>query len=100
MIATNDGGFLFAARSNSNDGDVTSGHHGSLGTSDFWVVKIGSIGNIIWQKSLGGTGVDAPFGLARTDDSAFVLAGYSNSNDGDVSGNHGDYDIWVVKIDS
>ena len=26
------------------------------------------------------------------------MAGYSASNDGDVSGNHGRYDYWVVKL--
>jgi hypothetical protein len=98
IIGTSDGGYLFAARSNSNDGDVTE-HHGSLSNGDVWIVKIDSTGKIKWQKSFGGSGVDAPFALARTDDSAYVIAGYSNSNDGDVSGNHGGYDIWVFKID-
>jgi len=97
IIPTNRGGYIFAARCNSNDGDVT-GHHGSLSNPDFWVVEIDSVGKILWQKSYGGSGTDSPFGLARTDDSAYVLAGYSNSNDGDVSGNHGGYDIWVLKI--
>ena len=34
----------------------------------------------------------------RAPTTARVLAGYSSSNDGDVSGNHSSYDIWVVKI--
>ena len=97
IIPTSDNGFLFAARSNSNDGDVT-GHHGSVSNSDIWIVRIDSLGKILWQKSYGGSGTDAPFGLSRTDDNDYVIAGYSNSNDGDVSGNHGGYDIWVLKI--
>jgi len=98
ITATGDGGYLFAARSYSNDGDVT-GHHGSTANSDYWVVKIDSVGALQWEKSYGGTGDDAPFGLARTDDNAFVLCGDATSNDGDVSGNHGGSDIWVMKID-
>ncbi len=98
IVATGDGGYLFAARSYSNDGDVT-GHHGSTDSSDYWVVKIDSIGTIQWEKSYGGTGDDAPFGLTRTDDNAYVLCGDATSNDDDVSGNHGGSDIWVLKID-
>jgi hypothetical protein len=97
IVATSDGGYLFAARSYSNDGDVT-GHHGSTTGSDYWVVKIDSVGNIQWEKSYGGTGNDAPFGLTRTDDNGYVLCGDCTSNDGDVTGNHGGSDIWVMKI--
>jgi hypothetical protein len=97
IIPTNDGGYMFAGRGGSKDGDV-SGHHGSTSKSDIWIVKIDSAGVIIWQKSYGGTGTDAPFGLARTDDSAYVIAGYSDSKDGDVTGNHGLMDYWVLKI--
>jgi hypothetical protein len=97
IVATGDGGYVFAARSYSNDGDVT-GHHGSTDSSDYWVVKIDSIGKIQWEKSYGGSGDDAPFGLTRTDDNAYVLCGDATSNDGDVSGNHGGSDIWVLKI--
>lgn len=97
IVSAGDGGYVFAARSLSNDGDVT-GHHGDSTTADFWVVKIDSLGKILWERSLGGTDFDAPFALTRTDDSAYVLAGDANSNDGDVSGNHGGSDIWVVKV--
>ncbi|HET7152806.1 MAG TPA: T9SS type A sorting domain-containing protein [Candidatus Kapabacteria bacterium] len=99
IVQSNDGGYVFAARSLSNDGDVT-GHHGSTSNSDYWVVKIDSAGNILWEKSLGGTAFDAPFALTATDDSAYVLAGDCSSNDGVVTGNHGGSDIWVVKIDA
>lgn len=34
-----------------------------------------------------------------TTDGGFILAGHTLSNDGDVSGNHGDEDYWVVKLD-
>ena len=28
------------------------------------------------------------------------MAGYTYSNDGDVTGNHGGYDYWIVKLDA
>ncbi len=31
---------------------------------------------------------------------SFILEGSSNSNDGDVSGNHGNGDAWIVKVNA
>ena len=91
---TSDGGFIVAGETESNDGDV-SGNHGGF---DSWVVKLNSSGNIEWQKCLGGTGWDWENSIQQTSDGGFIVAGYTNSNDGDVSGNHGSKDYWVVKL--
>jgi len=72
-----------------------SGNHGS---KDYWVVKLNSSGTIEWQKCLGGTGWDEAYSIQQTSDGGFIVAGYTNSNDGDVSGNHGSKDYWVVKL--
>ncbi len=98
-IYSKDGGFVITGQSYSNDGNVT-GHHGYSNMGDYWVVKIDSVGNLVWQKSLGGTGDDQSDYIAQTSDKGYILIGSSNSNDGDVTGNHGLHDIWVVKIDS
>jgi pimeloyl-ACP methyl ester carboxylesterase len=97
MELTNGGGYILAGTSNANDGDV-SGNHGD---SDFWIVKTDTAGVIQWQKSLGGSGTDVARSIQQTADSGYIVAGYSNSNDGDVTGHHGaaDYDYWVVKLD-
>src|SRR3990172_5322344 len=91
---TSDGGYVIAGYSNSIDGDVTGNH----AQSDFWVVKLTSTGTIAWQKSLGGTGGDYAFSIQQTTDGGYVVAGYANSTDGNVTGNHGDQDYWVVKL--
>ncbi|MFA5620118.1 MAG: T9SS type A sorting domain-containing protein [Weeksellaceae bacterium] len=91
---TTDGGYIVAGYSDSNDGDVT-GNHGWL---DYWVVKLDSTGNIQWQKSLGGSNNDFAYSIQQTTDGGYVVAGYSDSNDGDVSGNHGNSDYWIVKL--
>ena len=91
---TNDGGYIVAGSSISNDGDV-SGNHGER---DYWVVKLSSMGTIEWQKSLGGTNTDEAFSIQQTNDGGYIVAGSSYSNDGDVSGNHGFSDCWVVKL--
>jgi len=93
---TSDGGFIVAGWTHSNDGDV-SGYHGYV---DYWIVKLDSYGNIVWQKCLGGSGDDRAYSVQQTSDGGFIVAGYALSNSGDVSGNHGTYDYWVVKLDS
>jgi hypothetical protein len=100
IAQTADGGFIVAGRSYSNDGDV-SGYHGTPGYyGDYWVVKLNSSGDIIWQKCLGGSSDDWAYSIAQTTDGGFIVAGSSRSNDGDVSGNHGRADYWVVKLNS
>jgi hypothetical protein len=93
---TTDGGFIVAGYSYSNNGDVTGNH----GSSDVWVIKLDDAGTLLWQKALGGTSDDAANSIAQTTDDGFIVAGYSSSNDGDVSGNHGLWDYWVVKLDA
>ena len=95
---TTDGGYVFAGYTWSNDSDV-SGNHGN---SDYWVVKMDSIGNITWQKCLGGSGKDEANSIQQTSDGGYIVAGWSESSDGDVTGHHGTSwaDYWVVKLDS
>ncbi|MDR2352832.1 MAG: T9SS C-terminal target domain-containing protein [Deltaproteobacteria bacterium] len=93
---TSDGGFIIAGESGSNDGDVTGNH----GETDYWIVKLDSLGTLQWQKSLGGSGHDMAYSIQQISDGGYIIAGISDSNDGDVTGNHGSYDYWIVKLDS
>ncbi|MFP3593598.1 T9SS type A sorting domain-containing protein [Chryseobacterium sp. SIMBA_038] len=105
IIQTADGGYLAVGSTTSNDGQVT-GYHAPSSTGpgesplsyDYWAVKLSTTGNIVWQKCLGGSGSDEATSVIQTTDGGYVIAGSSNSTNGDVSGNHGDYDIWVVKL--
>ena len=96
---TNDGGYIVAGWSRSNDGDVT-GHYGTTNYYDYWVVKLNSTGTIEWQKSLGGSDHDYAYSIWQTTDGGYIVTGRSYSNDGDVTGNHGGDDYWVVKLNS
>ena len=93
---TSDGGYIIAGESNSNDGDV-SGNHGDY---DYWILKLTSTGQIEWQKSLGGSAKDRAYSVKQTTDGGFIISGDSESNDNDVSGNHGYSDYWIVKLTS
>ena len=97
MKPTNDGGFILfgSTYTVSSTGEVIGNHGGS----DFWLVKVDSIGNIEWSKCLGGSCNDVAYKVDLTKDNGFICVGYSCSNDGDVTMNYGGYDIWVVKLD-
>ncbi len=96
ILQTSDGGYIVAGRADSEDGQITD-HRGS---TDFWVVKLTSDGMIEWEKSLGGSGSDYAYAIYQTSDGGYVVGGASDSQNGDVTGNHGDYDYWVVKLAS
>ncbi len=94
IYQTTDGGFILAVSADSQDGNLTVNHGGH----DFWIVKITSTGSIEWQKSLGGTLDEEPYSVIQCNDGNFMIVGYSNSSNMDVSGNHGLSDFWVVKV--
>ncbi|PIT94800.1 secretion protein, partial [Candidatus Falkowbacteria bacterium CG10_big_fil_rev_8_21_14_0_10_39_9] len=93
IIQTSDGGYAIAGSTKSINGNV-SGNHGE---ADYWVVKINSSGDLLWQKCYGGTSTEILNSIKNISD-GYIIVGYSGSNDGDVSNNHGLYDYWVVKI--
>lgn len=95
IIATSDGGYLIAGSTASSNGDVT-GHHGG---TDFWVVKTDASGNFQWQKTYGGSGNDDAYSVIQTSDGGYIIGGNTTSTDGDVTGQHGNSDIWIVKTD-
>jgi hypothetical protein len=86
---TTDGGYI-----------VAGGTGEQYVTGDLWVAKLDSNGATEWQKSLGGSNSDIANSVQLTTDGGYILAGYTNSNDGNVSGNHGNEDSWVLKLSS
>ena len=95
-IQTTDGEYILGGYSGSSDGDV-SNNNGDL---DTWIIKLDINGNIIWERSYGGTGVDVGWTIVQATNGDLVIVGYSNSKNGDVSENNGDFDSWVIRVDS
>jgi gliding motility-associated-like protein len=95
VAATTDGSYVFTGYTDSNDGEVT-GQHG--GPSDVWVVKLSATGNLLWQKCMGGSKIDEGRSIDLAADGGVIICGRTESNDGDVSGQHGFFDIWIVKL--
>ena len=98
---TIDGGYILAGTTLSNNGDV-SGYHSWPGTNtDAWVVKTDSLGAIQWQKCLGGGNVEETGGVIQCSNGSYLFCGGTWSTDlPDVSGLHGDEDLYLAKLDS
>jgi hypothetical protein len=98
---TIDGGYVVAGYSTSYDGDVVGNHPGVVSPAqDFWIIKLDPIGTLQWQKCLGGNIQERAYDIKQTSDYGFIIAGFCSSNNGDVTGFHGNDDYWIVKLDS
>jgi len=86
-------GFVFAGLTRSNDGDVSN----PLGSIDAWIVKVDHFGNLIWEKSYGGEGIDVANDLIETNDGGILVIGESNSDDAGLSLD-GSTDMMLIKI--
>ena len=96
IIQTPDGGYIVAGGAASRGCEITGNHGGG----DYWVVKLNSKGDMLWQKMYGGSNTDIPYSIALNADGGYFVAGFTLSNDGDVTGNHGEMDYWIIKIDA
>ena len=103
IVATQDGGFLLGGYSLSGiSGDKTQPLID--GAYNYWIVRIDSAGNKLWDKDYGGTGGNQLYSLALTSDGGFLLSGNSNSPaSGDKTENNsvaGSVKTWLIKTDS
>ncbi len=96
IAKTNDGGYIVSCRTTSTDYMVVGNH----GAEDIWVLKLDSALNLEWSKCYGGTGSDAARQILQDVDGNYIVAGGSDSDDGDLTTNLGATDYWVFKIDA
>ena len=89
-----DGGFIIAGNSKSPDSDLTA----NMGENDIWLIKTDAQGNLEWQKSFGGSGLDFGFDAIETDDGSIVLVGETSSEDFPNLQNKGKSDVVIIKI--
>lgn len=95
IAQTNDGGYVVCGYTSSTDGDVEGKNH--QGT-DAWVFKLSATGELLWQKTLGGSSFDIFYSIQETTDRGYIMAGFTESSDGDVNTHIGGRDAWVVKL--
>ncbi|KIC90831.1 hypothetical protein HY58_07215 [Flavihumibacter sp. ZG627] len=89
-----EGGFLLTGHSTSSDGDLTKNN----GAEDFWIVKTDANGNIIWQKSFGGSRTDQGVSAAVAPAGGYYVVGSSESTDFDFGLNYGDSDFLLLHL--
>jgi len=94
VTLSSDNGYVIAGMSRSNDGLLSQ----NQGQNDYWVFKVDSSGNIQWQRSLGGSGNDQAKSIIRLQDGNFIIAGTTNSANGDITQAFGNDDTWIVKL--
>ncbi len=97
---TFDGGYILGGSSTSGiGGDKTQA---TWGGTDYWIVKIDSLGHKQWDKNFGGMNHDQLYSLVQTNEGGYILGGFSNSGIGGdkTQSVWGSYDYWIVKIDS
>jgi hypothetical protein len=87
----------YAVQQTTDGGYVVAGWTGfGAGSYDFWVLKLDAWGNITWQKTYGGAGMDGTFStdIQQTTDGGFIVAGETSSFGA------GSRDAWVLKLDA
>ncbi len=88
-------GYFILGTTYSNDIFVRGNH----GEYDVWALRINDKGDILRSRCLGGSANEYANDGIATSDGGYLIAATSYSSDGDVNNNHGDADIWVVKLD-
>jgi len=81
---TNDGGY------------IVGGYTWSfgMGNSDVYILKLDSHGNLVWEKTFGGTERDYALSIQQTSDGGYIVAGMTESFGA------GYYDVYVLKLDA
>lgn len=93
------GDFYYGATTSnsSSSGDITEM---SAGGDNYWIVKWDRFGKIVWQKLIGGNGLDVMYEIASTADGGCIVVGYTDSAAFSGTIPKGGTDALAVKLDA
>jgi len=80
---------------NKNGDYIVAGWTKSMGAgkTDVWIVKLDKRGNLIWDKTFGGSENDEAHSIIQTEDEGYAVVGWTKSKGA------GNADVWVIKLD-
>ena len=83
-----------AVQPTADGGIVVAGTTGSFGAGqeDIWLFKLSASGDILWQRTFGGTAEERANSVRASSDGDFILAGHTQSFGA------GRADIWLLKV--
>lgn len=94
-----DKGLLMMGGIRSIGGDVTT-HYGYM---DVWLCRIDSVGNLLWQKTIGNEGMDNGIKVKLTSEDKILFVGYHEVTGGMIDcpdlGYYIYSDVWIVEMD-
>ena len=103
IVQTLDGGFAVLGFAKSKDIAVSE----NAGSKDFWLLKLTSNGNLLWEKSFGFSGADYGTDLIETKEGGFLITGVLDVSASDGQGSakstatkHSGGDYWAIKTDN
>ncbi len=76
----------------------TDAYSDNRGDQDIVLYNVNQEGEILWQRSYGGSLRDDPEDLILLSDGNILIAASSLSQDVDITDNHGGYDGWLFEI--
>jgi hypothetical protein len=88
--------FIYHVSQTTDGGYIAAGSTSSFGAGadDMYILKFDSSGNVIWNRTFGGAGIDVAYSVIQTTDNRYVVVGETHSFGA------GNYDFYVVKLDS
>ncbi|MEL6865217.1 MAG: hypothetical protein AAFP19_12395, partial [Bacteroidota bacterium] len=97
---TDDGGFILGCGSRSNT-NLPYKSQDNRGIVDMWVVKTDALGNIEWERTLGGADLENCYSVKQNSIGHYLIGGFSGSDIGfdkeDIL--KGAFDFWLVYLD-
>lgn len=93
-IVVMEDGYLLTGETNSPDGDV----NGTNGFKDYWLIKLTMSGDIIWQKTFGGSFFDFGKSSCILNDGSILATGFISGGGGNVDCYKANSDVWVIKL--
>ncbi|MDG1760645.1 MAG: hypothetical protein P8L72_03155 [Flavobacteriaceae bacterium] len=96
ILKTPNGNYLIVGNTFSKNGSVSINY----GASDVWVLCIDDQGDLLWEKTYGGSEFDLGRGITQGPNNTAFVVGNSKSRDNYVLKNQGENDVWVFQIDT